>query len=735
MKKNVYCLISLFVFLSCNEKDDVIAGKIEIPEETSDSMTFNAEGGEMDFSFTTNLDWTATTTVDWIKINPSSGISGNNTITVVVDETSVNRASVITIECGNDIIEISVDQNRYPTSNSFEVSYTEMTLENYLNDKFEWQLLLRDEDNQNSYGYSGSSITVTFYLDSEWNYSKGIPFGDYAIDETTEAGTASAKITKGWNNTQINSGWVELIEDEAGLKVGFVGTTTDGEKINTYYTASASDLYVFNNAYGSSITQDLYIDNYPQAYIEDEGDVFGIGKRLWNLNIAQSDIQFKYIGVHEGIGDWLSVSLVTPMSATSPAGTYEFVFEDYYLKDWTALCGERSWLNGQGINSWWKSQVGPNDFIKEAPFVAGIVEITENADGTFLISITGVDDALPQNHTMVVQYNGYVARYDRNNTGEFGVANADFYGPYEFPSDNMNWFIGVGDNDFRDYGMEKGKAWVFDVMARPDQVFTKGLPEGTYVIGTSTAYEAGTCHMAKYRIYDSWTLREINIVSGQIEVKLLADGREVITIDVVDENGEAHKGEYCGIVPKYSVVSIPYQDKVFNGDDARVMVSYNGSNYAPNGETPAKHGWDIIMEDAELLDSNGKTGLGISLELRTSEETSFEAGLPVGTFPIYEPNTNGVDKGIYNGDLTYYQIFYEASSRKIAITGGHIVVSKNGDDYTIELALETGNSEVLYRVTGGYTGALIMNDYSTWSGNARTKFEDKQETTKHLFLK
>lgn len=714
MRKLTYLVLSLLFFVSCKENNETLAGQIEIPGENATSLQFGSEGGTLTFSFNSSLNWTASTTADWLTLSATNGPSGEASFEVTATASDVHRDGVIVIESGTTVMEVTVDQSKYPAQGTFKVKQTELTLEKYENEKFIWHLILRDEEHYDSQGRLGNCVYIKLFLDKTWNYSKGIPFGEFIIADSQEVGTALGAYTQGYEEQMIKSGSVELIKAESGLKIGLLIKTEDATALSTYYTVDTEYSYMNNNAYNSTIGEDLNITNFPQAYADDLGDIYMVGKKLWDIYIAQSGIQFKYVGIHQGEGEILTISLVTPLDATTPVGKYNFVMDDYDLIDYTALGGYRSWINGMGINSWWKRQTGPNSFTDEAPFVAGSVEVKQNPDGTYTVDVLGVDDALPESNSLIVKYSGPLDIFDRNKTGDYSVANMDFYGPFEFPSENMNWFIGLGDKEFHETKGRKGSAWVFDIMSTPEQTFSKGLPYGKYTIGSNTGYAAGTCHMAYQRIYNEYQLvEEIKIVRGTVEIKLLADGREQLIVDVTDEKGNKHTGEYCGIIARNSVSIPPYADRVFNGANASVKASFYGTNYAPENESPAKQEWDIVMEDAELLDSKGESGLGITLMLRTSKPTSFEDGLPVGVFKLYEPDQDGVIEGIYNGDYTYYSVRYETAESKVMITGGSVIVSKNNDEYTIELQLETGNKEVMYTVTGGYTGKLEMADFSS----------------------
>lgn len=728
-------MLSLTLLVSCQEDKITVNENIEIPEGNTNTLKFGNDGGAQTISFKTQLDWVATASESWVKLSPASGPAGDVTIQVSVDETTTNRNATITINNGKESQEFKVEQSKYPSENNFDVAYTKLTLEKYADEKFEWHLVLQNEESAGSYEPAGTSVYIKLLLDKTWNYSKGAPIGEFNIEQTQETGTAIGVISIDNEEKMIENGSVELIKTEDGLKVGLIATDSDGNQLHTFYTVVPEDSYMFNNAYGSTIGRDLTITNFTQALIEDEGDIFGVGKKVWRLDIAPEDIKFKYIGFHEGAGEWMTITLVTSLETTFPVGKFPFVDETFDLELNTAVKGKRTWLDGSGLNSWWRTQTGPRQYVEEAPFFGGTIDIKENGDGTYTVDILSVDDALPENNTLMVKYNGGIELYDSNNTGDFAIANADFYGPFEFPSENMNWFIGLGDADFKNNPGGQGQAWVFDIMASPTQVLTAGVPYGKYTIQKNSNYGVGTCHFAKYRVYENYELKkEINIVSGSIEIKKLEDGRNAIIVDGVDSNGKSHKGEYKGNIPTNSVVSIPLKDRVFKSEGARVSSQFYGYNYSPENESPQKQGWDIIMEDETLINSNGVDGLGITLMLRTSKPTSFAEGIPVGIFPIYEPDQTGVVEGIYNGDFTYYSVYYQTTERRLMITGGNVIISKNGDEYNIELDLETANKEVRYTITGGYKGTVKLDDFSAPMSMSRKKNAQK-ESAKVLFNK
>lgn len=725
MKKYFFGMLFLILTYSCVEDKDNIVGQIEIPGETQTLLKFGAEGGDEDILFSSTLGWKATSSAEWVQISPAYGKAGESTLKLSVTPSDEVRSATITIDNGESTKEIQIEQSKYSEASNFIVYATELTLEKYEDEKFEWHLLLKDETYAFSYGRDGRCAYMKLYVDKTHDFSKGIPAGNYPVGDG-KVGTSIGMMANGRDQEPVESGFVEIIKNGNDIKVGLMIEVKDKEKVITYYDVQPDLFHFFNYAYGSTIGRDLKIDNYDQAYVKNEGDIFGQGKRYWDLNIAQRDIQFKYVGVHEGVGEWLALTLITPMEATSPVGTYEFVMDDRNLIDYTALGGYRSTMSNMGFNSWWRSQIGPNDFIEESPFVAGTVDVKENADGTYSVEVLAVDDALPENNSLIVKYNGPLAIYDPTNTGDFAMASADFYGPFQFDSPNMNWFVGVGDKSFADSRGGKGSIWVFDLMANPEQKFTKGVPYGSYRIGENTNYEAGTIHMAYHRIYDEYEMKEeIKLVSGQLELSKMPDGRERLQVDAVDVNGKRYKGTYMGLLPTNSVSYPPYTDRVFNGVGAKMLANFYGRNYAPENETPQKVGWDLAFEDSEFYNSRGQTGLNIVLELRTKLSTNFADGLPAGIYPVYEPNQNGVEEGLYNGDFTYYTVAYETAQSKVKITGGFITVSKENGKTIIDFDLETANEYVRYTVTGRYDGEIMYNDFSASPNSVKNMRQTK----------
>ncbi|MGL5317255.1 MAG: hypothetical protein ACRC9Q_00920, partial [Bacteroidales bacterium] len=545
-------------------------------------------------------------------------------------------------------------------------------------------------------------------------------------------GTSLGMMSDGFDKTPIQSGSVEVAKVGDDIKIGAVVVLQDSSRLVTYYSVNPETFHYFNYAYGSTIGRDLRIETYDQAYIKNEGDLFFEGKRYWDLNIAQKNIQFKYVGVHEGVGEWLCLTLITPLEATSPVGTYDFVMDDRNLIDYTALGGYRStMMGGIGFHSWWRSQVGPNQFVEESPFVAGKVEVKKNTDGTYTVEVLAVDDALPENNTLIVKYTGELEIYDPEQTGDYTIASADFYGPFQFDSPNMNWFIGLGDKKYAESRGGNGEAWVFDLMARPDQKFTNGAPHGVYVIGENTNYAPGTIHMAYHRIYKNYEMTEqLKLVSGQIEIISLPDGRDKVVVNAVDINGNECKGEYIGIMPINSLAYPPYTDRVLKSEGAKMVANFYGRNYAPTNESPQKMGWDLVFEDKDFYDTRGENGLNIVLELRTKLSTKYADGLPVGIYPVYEPTQNGVEEGIYNGGYTFYTVAYETAQRKVKITGGFITISKENGKTVVDLDLETANEHVRYTVTGRYDNEIVYQDYSGAPGPPMNKVRQERNAKK-----
>ena len=78
-----------------------------------DKLEFSQQGETLDFTINSQTSWSAKTSNDWIKVSPSTGYSGQNKISVTVDEnlSSSERMGLVYIQIGNaNVCQISIRQ-------------------------------------------------------------------------------------------------------------------------------------------------------------------------------------------------------------------------------------------------------------------------------------------------------------------------------------------------------------------------------------------------------------------------------------------------------------------------------------------------------------------------------------------------------------------------------------------------------------------------------------------------
>ena len=86
--------------------------KIEIPNTENTKPIVSQNGGQTKISFTTTGYWTSSSSDTWCSISPASGQSGQNTITITVNENDTydDRVAIITLQSGTTTQTITISQ-------------------------------------------------------------------------------------------------------------------------------------------------------------------------------------------------------------------------------------------------------------------------------------------------------------------------------------------------------------------------------------------------------------------------------------------------------------------------------------------------------------------------------------------------------------------------------------------------------------------------------------------------
>lgn len=115
-------LFSLFICIcSCSEKEDpaqITIGDSSV-EYFQSRMDFPSEGGSKTISFSTNKNWVISVSesgmdVDWCSVTPSTGVSGDITVTINVKENTSygERNVVLTLTAGDAVEKLRVSQKQ-----------------------------------------------------------------------------------------------------------------------------------------------------------------------------------------------------------------------------------------------------------------------------------------------------------------------------------------------------------------------------------------------------------------------------------------------------------------------------------------------------------------------------------------------------------------------------------------------------------------------------------------------
>lgn len=153
--------ILLFTIGGCSSDDpkeipeEVIVPQIEIISSET-IPTFPADGGSIQFYFTSNVDWTAYVTtingnsIDWCDISPTSGKAGYNVLTITSEQNDSydNRSASFTIKAENVTKDFTVLQKQentlFLTLNNIEVGANDETIKIEVHSNVDYNYIIDD---------------------------------------------------------------------------------------------------------------------------------------------------------------------------------------------------------------------------------------------------------------------------------------------------------------------------------------------------------------------------------------------------------------------------------------------------------------------------------------------------------------------------------------------------------------------------------------------------------------
>ena len=112
----------LLLFVNC--KDDTVVSSIQI--QGSSTKVLEAEGTSFTLNFTSPSDWVATSSQAWCTISPSSGVAGQASLNVQVEEnlTSSPREATITFTAGSLTESVLLSQSTHDGASFIRITHS-----------------------------------------------------------------------------------------------------------------------------------------------------------------------------------------------------------------------------------------------------------------------------------------------------------------------------------------------------------------------------------------------------------------------------------------------------------------------------------------------------------------------------------------------------------------------------------------------------------------------------------
>lgn len=285
-----------------------------------DNLEFPQDGGTQNFTITTQTRWKAKASNEWIKVLPSTGEAGKNSISVMVDEnpTYSDRHGYVFIEVGNvRVAQISVVQKGFyltiipasltfgpqkeskPVSISSNVGWTANTSDNWIS---------LSENKGNGDGV----ITISV---------------EDIASETQRTGTVSVNSTDGLISENINivQDGVSISADIQQMHFPYEGGNQDlNIEVNADWTISSDDSWLsFLPNAGSSVNKRTVVSVTENIEEDDRSASFLINTSVYSkeINVLQDG---KYFNVNsEALNVQATANTITLDVRTSEHWTAE----------------------------------------------------------------------------------------------------------------------------------------------------------------------------------------------------------------------------------------------------------------------------------------------------------------------------------------------------------------------------------------------------------------------------
>lgn len=192
-----------------------------------------------------------------------------------------------------------------------------------------------------------------------------------------------------------------------------------------------------------------------------------------------------------------------------------------------------------------------------------------------------------------------------------------------------------------------------------------------------------------------------------------ADGIKTVKGDLTLDDNSSYSFQYSGPIPVYNNSGEGKMSSLTadtNVSDLKIAIAYFYSS-----KTDSLGYFEILLTGPDS-DFDNLIYDSPYLQLRLAVDTGSKAAIPYGTYALVNPKdaaagnaiAGSIEKGSIDNSDTWY--FCDSDHTEAAMQTGTVNVTANaGGSYTITFDMADG-----YTVSGAYTGAIPINDFSEY---------------------
>ncbi|MDW3194623.1 MAG: BACON domain-containing carbohydrate-binding protein [Cytophagales bacterium] len=343
------------------------------------TLEVSSSGGTETIVVTSNLSWAASANVSWISINPSSGSSGDQNISLNISENSetTDRSAELTFTGGDLTQIVTIQQSAFAPELSISPS----------------SLTFSQSGGTESFDIT-SNVSWTLNHDNEW----------LTISETSGTGNQSIEVTAESNpDENERQGTITISGDglSSSLSIDQAGMTTipeisvDPETLNFEATSSSQTFEITSNVNWEISSSDSWATFTPDS---------GMGNETISVTVSDNSTNSSRQATLSITGSGISTTVQVEQEPTPESG---FITIDPSSIEVTYEEGSESVDLSSNIS--WSIEADSN-WLTVSP-----TEGTENE----VITISFTENELSENRTAVIQINGSDSGSDINETLTF----------------------------------------------------------------------------------------------------------------------------------------------------------------------------------------------------------------------------------------------------------------------------------------------------------------------------